>query len=215
MKVSRRQFLKTLAAGTFAVATGIGLTDVVKALPEAPNPTTFNTGKFIIDTAEKTIRFVGDGDISVLQLHRWLMDLWDEPHMLEHSIPTARVTDHIIQMENDWKLAPNTYEHLHDGSLKTCEGDIYSNIVTLGDDIVDTQEIEIVQDGGRIVKSISEPQGHISAFVKVMDKGKAIDGGRLSIRMKSKRYDQRSEFVINQAGVGTHYVPVYYKGPFS
>lgn len=212
MRVSRRTFLKTLAAGTFAITTGIGLNDAVKALP-APGASmgVVSNGMWMIDRATMTIRYIGppDGVVSVLDLHRWLAALLDEPPLddqfsILNPNMMSRQTDTIFTLENDWRLSNDSYEHLAGGSVRTCDGDVYTNFITMGD-ISGAERIEVLQDGGRVVHSVTKPTGHIDALVKTRSKGRLIDSGKVCVRAIGPN---SNEFVID-AGFGRYAVPLW------
>lgn len=118
----RRSFIRqVLGAGSLAL--------LPTPLLKVSTPTPWTLEPWAVDPASKVISWTGASDQSftVLELHRYLMDLFDEPDMLCEEPPTMRSTDTVIEVIHGWTITPESMEHLHGGSLKI-EGDVYSSI---------------------------------------------------------------------------------------
>ena len=77
-----------------------------------------------IDRSTKTIEYTGsDSTISVLDLHRWLQSLYDDPDMMEHGTPSVRHTDNFIELRDGLKVSDASIPRLTAGALK--QGDEY------------------------------------------------------------------------------------------
>ena len=112
--MDRRRFIKALGALTVTYAVPPNLVANFTSLTElAPEAT-----QLTIDLATKTIKINPEhSGMTVLQFHRYLMDLWDEPEMMDQEIPSSRMTDQHFRMENGWSLTHDSMYHLRDGSL--------------------------------------------------------------------------------------------------
>jgi hypothetical protein len=74
---------------------------------------------FTVDSSGN-IRYTGPSDgpmFTVLELHRFLADRFDDADMMVHPMPTDRLTDEIITFHSDIKLDPNIPQHLTGGAL--------------------------------------------------------------------------------------------------
>lgn len=142
--MNRRQFLAALAAG--AVVTAEGLWIPKRKLISIPSKKIFSTEPFIYDEATKTITVntLTNKRYTVLELHRWLTNKWDNKDNCDilnicDETPSIRVTDNYIE------LTPGYYvtnpEHLTDGSLKQ-KDELWMNIKSIGY-VEDTTHIKI------------------------------------------------------------------------
>ena len=115
-----------------------------------------------VDRASKTINYIGDDHTgaspsyaTVIELHRWLRDLQDDPEYSgddELDIidvdASERSTDNIITLVNGYKLNAAAPEHLYDGSINQGMVGVdrieWDGIVNFGNQGV---MIQIMQDG--------------------------------------------------------------------
>lgn len=91
---------------------------------------------------------------TVIEFHRWLMDLADDAEFVGASgdqvdiidnTPSDRSTDNIVTLINGFTITDNAAEHLYDGSIIQGGGtDIYDGIVNFGNADV---QIQIIQEG--------------------------------------------------------------------
>lgn len=229
MGLSRRQFLKTIAAGTFALTTGIGLDDLL------PTQKTFDYTKSIvtqdsiwdINTKARTIQHTGgNASVKLLDLYRHLMDLWDEDHMMDMSIPMDRATDTMFNLRDNWLITEDSYEYLCGGSVKDeARGDLWTNFQTMGT-VEGIGKLDIIQDGNVIATNKTPIKNHLDMVVKVQEDFKMIDKGRVLFRSRSKHdapmlnpktkqlyYDKKvNEFLAN-ACFGVAAVPIMHMAP--
>ena len=90
--------------------------------------------------------------VTVLELHRWLQDLADDPEFsgddqmdITVLTPSDRSTDNIITLINGFNIDDNAAEHIYDGSIiQTAGAEIYDGIVNFGNQGV---RIQIIQNG--------------------------------------------------------------------
>jgi hypothetical protein len=123
------------------------------------------TDDFAISTA-KVISWTGPAHgtavaaeyYKVIELHRHLMDLADDPAWVGNDImdiikdsPSDRQgIDNIIALTNGYTITQEAVEHLYDGSIIMNDGDdIWDSIVVLCDTDTDL-EVRIIQDGAVI-----------------------------------------------------------------
>ena len=114
--MKRREFLATLGIG-LAATPFLPLPDLLPA--KSGIATDFVLG------ADKTIRYVGNGKgkYTVLELHRWLSDLADEPGTTESVLdimsdqPSVRHTDEIIELLDGWRVEYDTAAWLDGGTI--------------------------------------------------------------------------------------------------
>ena len=91
---------------------------------------------------------------TVIEFHRWLMDLADDAEFVGASgdqvdivdnTPSDRSTDNIITLLNGFTITAAASEHLYDGSIISNGGaDVYDGIVNFGNADV---QIQIIQEG--------------------------------------------------------------------
>lgn len=204
MEMKRRTFLKVLAAGTFSLATGIGLRDVGQTIVKG-EPLIASGADWIV-TAAGDIKYVGPSDRTwtVLDLHRWLMEVWDEPAQMDLDAPSEAVTSHIIRLKEGFRIEENSIRHLSNGSIVEDDtGSILSGIVSVG--AIPETRIVVEQDGEQIIKAETEVKGHINALVPTKKEGRWIDEGRLVVRARDHRSDP---FIIEARGPGVNVFPM-------
>lgn len=68
------------------------------------------------------------GSYSVLEFHRWLQELADQPENMTLPVPSTRYTDHMITLEEGFSISEEAARRLHSGSLNTSNGAYCSNI---------------------------------------------------------------------------------------
>ena len=185
-----------------------------------------------IDRTTKKIAYVGADHsgvtpsyATVIELHRWLQSLADDPYAdpassdeldITNTDPSRRSTDNIITLINGYTLETtgNTpaYEHLYDGSIIQNNGDdIWDGIVNFGN--LDIQ-IQIIQNGvvltddwwnynGFGLNSSSTAGISHRFMIKTRTAGVDIDGRRLI--GTSRRYGYTyNEFRINGTARGNN-----------
>jgi len=178
-----------------------------------------------VTRSTKAIRYVGDGHTganpsyaTVLELHRWLQDLADDPEFTgDDQIdiisvnPTDKKTDNYVILLNGFNIDDVAAEHLYDGSIEQNNGDdIYDGIVNYGNAGV---RIQIIQNGAVIANDFWNTNGGLNAdaaqgishrfLLKVRSAGADIDGRRLIgiTREFGKTY---REFRINGTNRGNN-----------
>jgi hypothetical protein len=112
-----------------------------------------------IDRQTKVIDYIGDDHggaaptyATVIQFHRWVQDLADDPTSLGDDemditdvLPSTRATDNYVTLIGGYTLGTAAVEHLYDGSIVWGGGDeIADGIVNYGNADV---QIQIIQDG--------------------------------------------------------------------
>ena len=155
------------------------------------------------------IRYVGGGSTyyTVLELHRFLMDLADDEQAsgddladITSTDPSNRSTDNIITLPSPYNIDDDAAEQLYDGSITQAGGDtVYSGLVVVG--AVETgTELQIVQDNDLITSwwgtGINQDAGAniiLRTIIKTRHEGVDIDGKR--IRVQAREFgDRYSEF---------------------
>ena len=188
-----------------------------------------------VDSATKNIRYIGDDHLrfggttpsyaEVIELHRWLQDLADDPTWsgndeisIAETNPSSRSTDNIITLLNGYNIDDNAAEHLFDGSIIQSGGDIiYDGFVNFGNSDVSIQLIQagtkIVDDWWNLDPGTGNAGGGLNAdaaqgvshrfMVKVRDAGADIDGRKIigTTRTFGKTY---GEFVVNSTSRGNN-----------
>lgn len=171
------------------------------------------------------IRYIGDGHTganpsyaTVLELHRWLQDLADDPEFsgddqvdIISVNPTDKKTDNYVILLNGYNIDDTAAEHLYDGSIEQNNGDdIYDGIVNFGNAGV---RIQIIQNGSVLANDFWNTGGGLNAdsaqgishrfLLKVRSAGADIDGRRLVgiTREFGKTY---REFKINGTSRGNN-----------
>lgn len=155
------------------------------------------------------IRWTGAGtatNVTVLEFHRWLQDLADDPVAtpatsdlldITDSTPSDRATDNIITLINGYNIDDTAAQHIFDGSVTQAGGDTtYAGLVVVGSvpsdgDIETTLQIE--QNGGIVTNywgattlgvGLNGDAGAnilLRIMVKTRDDGADIDGRRIRV----------------------------------
>jgi hypothetical protein len=99
----------------------------------------------------------GTTTYTVLELHRWLQDLADDPAAstsgndlldIVSSTPSERVTNQIINLLNGYNIDDTAAEFLYGGSITQDDGDtVYSGLRVLGAVNNSNTQLTVVQDG--------------------------------------------------------------------
>jgi hypothetical protein len=214
-KVSRRTFLKTLAAGTFTIATGIGFGQLGRgALSTIPITTGIRDGDWIIDTAKRTISYNGKGNsCTIMELYRSLMERWDDMDLIVEEIPMSRITDQIYELTNEWRIPDVSVQFLKGGSLSDQYGNLWSHFVTVGE-IDEGSRLGIIADGEPAVisKSAIRQSGQsFETIIKTKENDKQIvDRVEFRVRQPGRI---PTEFILTDPAVsGTLVAPIYTGG---
>ena len=123
MNISRRCFLQTVSAGIAVTTLPIS---VAVATPEI-----IRKGDWFLNSLTNKISYTGNAPISVLEMHRAVSTLFEEPELITENLPCYRLTDNMIDFDDKWSLADDTFEHLSHGSVKNGE-DLWLGINVLG-----------------------------------------------------------------------------------
>lgn len=210
MYISRRQFIKTIAAGTFTVAMGNGVSDIllpsspaVSSVTEPENYIKVLDDLWKINTKEKTISYIGgekNASFNLLDMYRTVMDAFDERDMMDLKSPMSRFTDQIFNMEDGWRITDETFGFLSGGSVVDKErGNLWSCIEVLGEVPKDTT-IGIIQGNKAAAVGKAGPGPlPFSAIVRTKKDGELIEGGEVIIRAR------------NAQGPGLYYLPYEFK----
>ena len=158
---------------------------------------------------------------TVIEFHRWLMDLADDAEFVGSSgdeldivdnTPSDRSTDNIVTLLNGFTITAAAAEHLYDGSIIYGGGtDVYDGIVNFGNASV---QIQIIQDGAVLADDWwNQAGGGLNAdatagishrfMLKTRTAGADIDGRRLigTTRTFGNTY---AEFKINGTSNGNN-----------
>lgn len=165
------------------------------------------------------IRWTGAGtatNVTVIEFHRWLMDLADDAAAsqattdlldITDDTPSDRSTDNIVTLINGYNVDDTAIEHIYDGSITQDSGDtVYSGLVVVG--AVETgTELQIVQNNNFIrnywgtgINADAAANILMRLMVKTRQNGVDIDAKRLRVQARelSNRY---AEFSLT-AGLG-------------
>jgi hypothetical protein len=143
--------------------------------------------------ADKDIRYTGTTtNYTVLELHRWLQDLADDPSSsgddmmaIDKETPSDKSFDTIINLINGFNIDDTAAQHLYGGSIIQDSGNvIYDGIQVLAPS---GMRLEIIQNGALITPNFwttglnaDAPNGISHQFMtKVRTGGADIDGRRL------------------------------------
>jgi hypothetical protein len=96
----------------------------------------------------------GTAHYRVLELHRWLQDLADDPEASGNDLiditsgtPSARSTDNIIDLLGTYNIDDDAAEYLYDGSITQAGGDtVYSGLRVLGAVNNSATQLMVIQD---------------------------------------------------------------------
>lgn len=171
----------------------------------------------------------GDGPYTVLELHRFLGDLADNPTAsgddivdITSSTPSERSTDNIITLLDTYNIDAGMAQHLYDGSVTQSAGDdVYSGLVVVGSVNLSSKLI-IVQDGALYDDGVhdvadpfwgtelnSDPPANIlmRCMLKTRSGGSDVDGKR--IRIQAREYlDTYAEFSVTM-GLGNSTAAIF------
>ena len=112
----RRAFLQGLLAAPVVVTTP-GLLMPVRAVEWAGPVSIVRQGGIEIDWVNKTIKI--SKRMSVLDFHRGLQDIIDQPENIHRENPSVRMTDEIIGLENHYRVTDNrSLDELRGGVLR-------------------------------------------------------------------------------------------------
>lgn len=162
----------------------------------------------------------------VLELHRWLQDLADDPQAagddiidITSSTPSARSTDNIIDLLGAYNIDDTAAEYFYDGSITQDSGaTVYSGLRVLGAVNDTTTQLMVIQDndlyqftttpaapfwgtqaaGG--YNGISASGILMRCLIKSRQFGADIDGQR--IRVQARQWGDTYDFFNVQLGVG-------------
>lgn len=182
-----------------------------------------------VDRATGNIRYIGDDHVrfggttpsyaTVIELHRWLMDLADDASFagndeldITDDTPSERATDNLITLINGYNIDANAAEHLYDGSIVQNGGaDIWDGIVNFGNTDI---KIQLIQNGAVLADDWwntttgglnSDSAAGISHrfMIKTRTSGTDIDLRKIigTARRFNKTYQ---EFVINSTSRGNN-----------
>jgi len=168
------------------------------------------------------LRFGGTtpGYITVIELHRWLQGLADDPEYtgddeidIINVNPSLRSTDNIITLTADVTITDAAIEHLYDGTIvQSSDGTRWDGIVNFGNSDVYIQLIQngaVLTDdwwnlsaGGGLNASAAAGISH-RFLIKTINAGTDIDGRRIvgTCRTFGNTY---SEFKINGSASGNN-----------
>jgi len=162
-----------------------------------------------------------DGDIrggvatnyTVLELHRWLMDVADDAVpatsddivAITSETPSDRSTDNIITLINGYNINDATAVFFYDGSITQDSGDtVYSGLVVVGDVVAGTNII-IVQDNALLTDTwTAAPNADagnlilMRKLVKTRADGANINGSRITCQAREFN-DTYAEFSVTMA----------------
>lgn len=176
----------------------------------------------------------GAGYYTVIQLHRFLQDLADNPSAVStasssdylditDSTPSERSTDNIITLLSPYNIDDTLASHLYDGSIVQNNGDvIYDGLVVIAARGMDLQIVQngaviggdfwnTIPDGSSFKGLNSDPANGISHrfMVKVRLGAADIDGRRLLGQTRDWGYTN-SEFKINGTSRGNNVMALAY-----
>lgn len=144
VRITRRDFLKKLSAAGVVAGTANPLWESTKLI-SIPSGKIFTSDAFRIDKyGNITVNNTTDKVHTVLELHRWLMEMSDSVDngdLLDITDPTPseRVTDNIIRLNEGYYVT--NPEFLSEGSLEQ-KDEIWCGIKTIGE-VKDTSKILI------------------------------------------------------------------------
>lgn len=146
------------------------------------------------------IRWVGTtGSYTVLELHRFLQDLADNPtasgdDLLDITSPTPsdRSTDNIVTLLGNFNINDATAEHFYDGSISQASGaTVYYGLVVVGSTNSASTELQIIQNNtlltsfwGTGLNADAASSTLLRIMVKARDGGADIDGRRIRVQAR-------------------------------
>lgn len=113
---------------------------------------------FTISTSGDIRHTANTNHYTVLELHRWLQDLADDPEAtystsdlvdITSATPSERSTDQIITLLNNYNIDDDAAEYFYGGSITQDSGDtVYSGLKVLGAVNSSATQIQVIQDHG-------------------------------------------------------------------
>ena len=181
---------------------------------------------FTVNLAGDIRHASGTTKYTVLELHRWLQDLADDPEAsgndlidITSTTPSARSTDNIIDLLSTYNIDDDAAEYFYDGSITQANGGtVYSGLRVLGAvNNTDTQ-LMVIQDDD-LYQFTPNPEipfwgdqstgGYngvaaagilMRCLIKSRDNGADIDGQR--IRVQARHWGDTFDFFNVQLGTG-------------
>jgi len=207
MNVSRRTFMKTIGAGIFTLATGVGIDDLFRQTP-TPNP--IIGADWELDFGNKVIKYVGKGDTTwrVQELYSALMERFDDYDYIDHDVPMTGITPVSYQLNNDWRILDEDIQYLTGGAIQDSFGNIWHNFYSIGQ--IDTGATKREQ-GTNLWASFGEEEilnarnvkNHIDMLIKTKEKGVVKGNGEFVIRARAqsmKPYEYRIAYGMDTVG---------------
>ncbi len=113
---------------------------------------------FSIDNLKNIRHVSGATNYTVLEMHRWLGDLADDPEATDTDIlditvltPSERSTDLIIELINGFNMDDDAIKYLYDGSILQNSGDsdevLYAGLEIVGNLFDSDTQLQVIQDG--------------------------------------------------------------------
>ncbi len=164
------------------------------------------------------IRWTGAGgavNVTAIEFHRWLGGLADDAVSvpatsdllaITEKTPSARATDNIISLINEYNITATEAQHIFDGSIEQDGGDtLFRGLVVVGSVEAGTQ-LQIEQDGASLTSYWStglnaDAAANILLRIMVQTRvdGADIDGERIRV-YASELGDTYSEFSVTMGG---------------
>lgn len=163
----------------------------------------------------------GTATYTMLELHRWLMDLADDASetgddnmAIAFDLPSSRSTDKIVTLTNSYNIDDTAAQYLYDGSLSQDNGDtLYAGLVVVGAVEAGTQ-LQLVQDNALLSSywgtGLNADAGNnilLRLCVKVRSNGVDIDGKRLRVQARELG-DKYAEYSLTM-GEGNNTAAVF------
>lgn len=171
---------------------------------------------FAIDGSGNITHVSGTATYTVIEFHRWLMDLADDATAagddnldITYTNPSDRSTDNIITLINGYNIDDTAAQYLYDGSITQDAGDtIYAGLVVVG--TLNSGNLEIIQNNALLTDTWT---AHLNAdagssiimrcLIKVRASGADINN-RI-IRVQARTFgDTYDEFRINGTSLGNN-----------
>ena len=170
MKINRRQFLKTLAAGTFIVSTGIGIDDIIPYRTKLHNAMDWQ-----FDLTNRVIKYIGPEDKTwtMRELYSLIQNILDDPHLIDQPNIISAATPEIFYFQNDWTIRDKAVEHLCGGSLQDQHGNTWCNFATVGTFLEGETNFGLIREGELAVFS-EKINNHVDTVVKTKDNGSLL-----------------------------------------
>ena len=164
---------------------------------------------FDVDTSGNIRHVAGTSTYTVLELHRWLQDLADDPEAsgtdlidITTATPSERSTDQIITLNSPFNIDDSAAQYLYDGSITQEGGDVVYSGLTLVGSVVTGTEPMVVQDNkvlapywGTGVNADAASNTIMQIIIKTRDGGADIDGKKIRV-MSRELNDSYGEFDV-------------------